>query len=283
MDGREVARFLDKLYEDGDEFEVAYIRPQGAPGAGKVARVARTYLSEGVGLDKTLGEMERAESSGFNVYVSALPTYRQITASFDRIWVDQDDPTAPWPFGASPEWGHPAWPRPTTLVRTSEAEGGFRWQAIWLINEIIDAAEARDKMKRLAAMVGADGSVHDARRVLRVPGIVNAKRGQNSRLMETNPGRVSLDAFDLPEESALDALLKGTISNPAAVLGEWLRGTSEGDRSRKAYVAARFLKSCDVDWADAAGILKLGAARCTPPMEDRELEHSLNSAYHRGL
>lgn len=278
MDGREVRRYLKKLYAEGDEFEVAYIRPQTDAGGGRVARVTRTY-HEG-NLDEILDEMERGEKNGFNVYTSALPTSRQASRAFDRIWVDQDDPSAPWPFGGENDF--PAWPKPTTLVKTSEAEGGFRWQGIWLLKSDIGEGEAREMMKRLAALIGADGSVHDARRVLRVPGILNVKRGMNARLVETNDGRTTPEAFALPEESAVERLLSLEVNNPKAVLGEWLRGTGEGDRSRKAYVAARFLRSCDVDWADAAGILKLGAVRCDPPMDDHELEHALNSAYHRG-
>lgn len=278
MDAREVARFLGHLYEENDEFEVAYIQPS-TTGGGRVARVTRTYGDAEV--QTVLDEMERGETNGFNVYVSALPTSRQASRAFDRIWVDQDDPTAPWPFGADPNFDRPAWPKPTTLVKTSEAEGGFRWQAIWTLDEELTEAEAKTAMKRLAALIGADGSVHDARRVLRVPGIVNAKRGMNARLMDTTTGDIRLAAFDLPQESALDALLNTPVNNPAAVLGEWLSGTGEGDRSRKAYVTARFLKSCGVAWEDSAAILKLGAMRCDPVMEDRELEHSLNSAYHR--
>lgn len=281
MDAREVARYLDRLYADGDEFEVAYIRPSTGEGGGKVARVTRTYCAEGVGMESVLSEMERGEANGFNVYVSVLPVSRQTSRAFDRIWVDQDDPTAPWPFGADEAWDRPAWPKPTTLVKTSEAEGGFRWQAIWRLGEVLSEDEARATMKRLAALVGADGSVHDARRVLRVPGIVNAKRGMNARLIDTAPGTVTLGSFDLPEVTTIDQLFAGPVQNPAHVLGEWLDGTTEGDRSRKAYVAARFLKSCGVSWTDAGPILKLGALRCDPPMDDRELEHSLDSAYHR--
>lgn len=280
MDGREVTRYLKKLYREGETFEVAYIRPVTDPGGAKVARVTRTYHEDAV--PSILDEMARGEENGFNVYVSALPRHRQSSGAFDRIWVDQDDPSAPWPFGSSPEFEGTPWPKPTTLVKTSDADGGFRWQGIWILSEEMNHEDAREAMKRLAAMIGADGSVHDARRVLRVPGILNAKRGMNARLMETSEGPVPLSAFELPSESTVEKLLALEVNNPKAVLGEWLRGTSEGDRSRKAYVAARFLRSCDVDWADAAGILKLGASRCDPVMEDRELEHALNSAYHRG-
>jgi len=102
-----------------------------------------------------------------------------------------------------------------------------------------------------------------------------------ARLIDTSSEKVSIEAFDLPQESEVDRLLNMPINNPAHVLGEWLEGTEEGDRSRKAYVAARFLKSCQVDWQDAGAILKLGASRAKPPLDDSELQHALDSAYHR--
>jgi len=227
--------------------------------------------------------MKRGEANGFNVYTSVLPVKRQESKVYDRIWVDMDNPEAPWPFGADPNWKHAAWPKPTTLVKTSDTAivEEFRWQAIWRLKNELPEVDARDLMKRLAALAGADASVHDPRRVLRVPGILNAKRGQMARLIDTSTETVSIEAFDLPRESEVEKLLNAPINNPKHVLGEWLQGTEEGDRSRKAYVAARFLKSCQVDWADAAAILKLGAVRSTPPLEDNEVQHALDSAYHR--
>lgn len=274
MDTRQTDRFLARLYEDGDRFEVAFIQV-----GGKVARTTRAYDSES--LPRVIDEMERAEGAGFNVYASALPVSRQQSKVYDRVWVDQDDPSAPWPFGSDPRWEASPWPMPTTLVRTSDAGDGFRWQAIWLLQEELPEDEARDMMKRLAAEVGGDGAVHDPRRVLRVPGILNAKRGSMARIIDTRKERVSVEAFNPPEVSAIDALMSMEVVSPQHILGEWLKGVTEGDRSRKAYIAARFLKGCGVEFNDAAGILKLGALRCDPVFEDHELDHVLSSAFLR--
>lgn len=274
MDSRQTKRFLDRLYDEGDQIEVAFIQP-----GGKVARRERAYTPEA--LPSVLDEMERAETAGFNVYVSVLPVAIRKAERYDRVWVDQDDPAAPWPFGADDRWEGASWPMPTTLIKTSDAEGGFRWQAIWRLTKDLDQETGRAVIKRLAARVGGDGSVHDLRRVLRVPGLINAKRGSLARIIDTTTGTISLEAFDLPTETAMEKLLTMPISNPAAVLGEWLEGVEEGDRSRKAYVCARFLKSCEVLWQDAGAIMQLGASRAIPPFPEHELEHALNSAYHR--
>lgn len=271
MDTRQTQTFIARLFNPGDPLEVAFIHPE------KEGAIRRTRkLTEGL-----FEDMERGEAAGYNVYVGVLPVRLQTGGSYDRIWMDQDDPKAPWPFGADPKWEHPALPDPTTLVKTSEAEGGFRYQAIWLLTEPITEEEGRNAIKRIAEMAGADGSVHDPRRLLRVPGLINAKRGQMAQLMTTNDEPVSIGAFNLPEDTALADILNGPVNNPAGILGEWLAGTEAGGRNRKAYVAARFLKGCGVEIEDAGPILKLGAQRCDPELSDRELAHALQSAYRR--
>lgn len=278
MDRREAERFLTRIYSPGDSFEVLY-KSEGDDG--KVARKTHTFHGEPEATADLLDEFERAEAGGFNVYVSAMPRNIQETGDFDRVWVDQDDVAAPWPFGADPAFDGPQWPAPTTLVKTSTEDNGFRWQAIWLLDEDTESTRARVIMKTLAKRIGADDSVHDARRVLRVPGIMNAKRGTAARLMDTSEGDTNLSQFDLPKDSPVQALLNQQIQNPAHVLGEWLDGATEGDRNRKAYVTARFLKGCGVQYDDAAAILMLGAMRCEPELEEHEVQHALDSAYHR--
>lgn len=277
MDASETRRFLTILHGE-DEFEVAYIHPTETDPAKKVRRVTRT-LSEDL-----LDEFGRAEASGYNVYASVLPVAlqgRTGEAVYDRVWVDQDDPEAPYPFSSDERWDGANWPEPSTLVKTSDAEGGFRWQAIWLLEELLNAEDGRNFVKRLATKAGADEGVHDARRVLRVPGIMNAKRGSMARLMTSKSATTTTDLFDLPHETLMDKLINGEVNNPQHVLGEWLDGAEEGDRNRKAYVVARFLKGCAVHIEDAGPILKLGAQRANPPLSDEELSAALKSAYHR--
>lgn len=281
MDHRETERFLDRLFEPGESFEVAYIKPNGP-----VRRVKRTI--EPVAGSETgrgdvatlLAEMERAEESGFNVYVGVLPVEDQ-GVRYSRVWIDQDTPEAPWPFLPAVDWDRQPLPAPTTLVKTSETASGFRWQAIWRLTEPLSDEEGRKAVRRLADLTGGDPSVVDNRRVLRVPGIVNAKRGQVARLMATSMEETPIGAFDLPEESLVDKILATPVNNPQAILGEWLAGTEEGERNRKAYIVSRFLKSCEVEMVDAAAIVKLGASRCDPVLPDHEIEHAVKSAYHK--
>lgn len=273
MDKREAKRYLAKLYGAGDAFEVLYLNAEG-----RVARKQHTLTGPEI-IEEFIEEVERAEGAGFNVYVSAIPLNKQ-GETYDRIWVDQDDPEGVWPFAAN----EIVWPKPSTLVKTSDAVGGYRWQAIWLLKEPIEAKEARRAMKHLAKLIGADEGVHDARRVLRLPGVMNVKRASQARLLDSGDA-IEYAAFGIPAADTtagvLDSLLNADVQNPNHVLGEFLDGVSEGERNRKAYMAARHLKNAAVQYMDAAAIMKLGAGRCEPPLDDRELEAALDSAYHR--
>ncbi len=281
MDVREIERFLRRIYDEADDFEVLYKDEASPPTVSRGVRTMPLETGDQRSMDILMEEFGRAESAGFNIYVSAMPLHVQERNLYDRIWVDQDDLGAAWPFGADPDFEGTQWPKPTTLVKTSEGEGGFRWQAIWLLPDTIEKAQAKLVMKQLAKRIGADETVHDPRRVLRLPGVVNVKRGSAAKLIDTAEGRVTLEAFYLPVEDALTKMMNAEVRDPNHVLGEWLAGVTEGDRNRTAYVTARFLKSCGVEYSDAGAILLLGARRANPELEGHEVEHALDSAYHR--
>jgi hypothetical protein len=264
--------WFEAQYDDGDEFELVAIKD------GNARRKTFTWGNDDLPLG-VLDACEAFEAHGFDVYASALPLSQQAAGTYDRVWVDQDDLSGPWPWGTDPDL---QWPNPTTLVRTSEEGGSFRWQAIWKLEGTMAALDARPFLKRLAYQIGADEKVHDARRILRVPGILNAKRGVPARLVKASSGTVRPSQFNLPAESTVQALMSKQVQNPAAILGEWLAGAEEGERNQKAYVCARFLRSCEVEYDDALAIVNVGAGRCSPPMDTQEVYNAVRSAYHAG-
>jgi len=273
----QVQTYFKRLFEPGQHFELVAIK-------GATAR-RKTFEYTGDN-SPVYSAVEQFEKLSFNVFASALPIEVQETGSYDRVWADRDDLTAPWPFGADPNWDYAAWPAPTTLVETSSTPEGHRWQAIWKLDETLPEDEARSVIKRLAKIGIADGSVHDPRRILRVPGVMNAKRQSMSKLLQSGDNSTSIESFLLPDDIAtegvtLDALMGVQVSAPHQILGEWLEGTTEGDRARKAFVCARFLKSCLVSFDDALAIVNTGAKRADPPLSDSEVVHSVRSAYNR--
>lgn len=278
MDTEQVQAYFKAVYSDGDKFELVAVRD------GSARRKTFAYPDD---LDTVLTACEAFEKAEFNVYASVLPLRVQESGTYDRIWMDRDDPEGPWPFGADPNWGKPAWPDPTVLVRTSQEPGrGERWQAIWKLAEPMDEDQARHAIKRLAEEGGGDPAVHDPRRVLRIPGIRNAKRDSTTRLLSSRNQPISFGSFLIPDANVGDgltaeALMHRPVTAPQMVLGEWLDGATEGDRARKAYVTARFLKSCGVGFDDAAALIRVGAHRCDPPLSDEEAIHAVRSAYHQ--
>lgn len=273
MDVEQSMSWFDALYNDGDSFELVAIKDGNA-------RRKTFHWDPGSSVYFDVQDACAAfEAHGFDVYASAMPLNVQEDNVYDRVWVDQDDVDGPWPWGTDADL---QWPKPTTLVKTSEDSGGIRWQAIWKLNKKLAETEGRNLMRRLAKRIGADGKVHDPRRILRVPGILNAKRGTPAVYMGGAPDRISPDAFKLPKETAVQQLMEAQVSKPHAILGEWLAGFNEGERNQKAYICARFLRSCDVTHDDALAIIAVGARRCTPPMHEQEVYNAVRSAYHAG-
>ena len=263
--------WLDQLYGDGDDFELVAIKD------GKAHR--KLYTWGVVDGGAVVEAMQKSEAGGWNVYASAMPRQQQLSGQYDRVWIDQDDLDAPYPWGTDPDL---QWPLPSTLVKTSEEGGSFRWQAIWLLDELMEEDAARGLMRRLSVLIGADTKVSDPRRILRVPGLINAKRGVPARYMSGHAERTSIKSFNLPAESIVANLMEAQVRSPAAILGEWLDGFGEGERNAKAYICARFLRSCGVSHDDALSIVALGGSRCQPAMDEQEIYNAVRSAYHAG-
>lgn len=277
MDREQVTRFFDRLYLPGQHFELVAV---------KDGRARRSTFEWPRARDTVLLALEAFEAKEFNLYASVLPVEQQEAGEYDRIWLDRDDVTAPWPFGVDEGWNHNPWPEPSTLVRTSQEAGGARWQAIWRLASPLPEDDGRKTIKALATRGVGDTAVHDPRRVFRIPGLMNAKRGTVARLLSTSSETVTLEQFDLSDGTreaglTMDTLMNMDLARPHEVLGEWLAGVHEGDRARKAYVTARFLKSCGVTHDDAAILIATGARRSNPPLSDSEVLHAVRSAYHK--
>lgn len=278
MDREQVTRHLGRLYGESEHFELVAVK------SGQAKRKTFRWPDDG---EEVVQAIKVFEEKDWNIYASVLPLERQEEKRYDRVWIDRDELNAPWPFGADPNWNYPAWPDPAVIVRTSQEAGGTRWQAVWMLDEPLSEKEGRELIRRLAERGYGDTSVHDPRRVLRVAGVRNAKRNDVARLLATSNGKTSPEQFMLPTLSdgngmpTLEALQTGEITSPQMVLGEYLGGVQQGDRARKAYVTARFLKSCGVVFDDAIPILVTGGRRCNPPLSDDEILHAARSAYHK--
>lgn len=82
------------------------------------------------------------------------------------LFVDVDELNVEWKGGIKLA------PEPSIVWTTSKT----RWQAIWLLDDLISLEEQQDMNRRLVYHIDADKGAWDAARVLRVPGSINAKR-----------------------------------------------------------------------------------------------------------
>lgn len=266
----QVVAYFDRLYDPGDLFEIVAIKD------GKARRAKFAYQDDNA---EVLEALAGFEDLGWNLYASVLPLQKQKAKVYDRVWLDRDDVTV--------KDLDTDWPDANLYVKTSQAKEGYRWQRIWRLDTELPEDEARSLIKRIAKAGHGDEAVHDPRRVLRIPGLTNHKRGTPTELIQASISadyRVSPERFPVverltPETVTVEALMQAKINDPKHVLGEWLRGADEGERARKAYVTARFLKSCAVDYEDALAIVNTGAKRSTPPLSDQEVIHAVESAY----
>lgn len=269
MQTEQIVKYFDRLYDPGDLYELVAIKD------GTARRAKFAYQDDNREALEALAEFENL---GWNLYTSVLPLQKQQAGVYDRVWLDRDDVTAKDLNGD--------WPTANVHVGTSQTDEGFRWQRIWRLDEELTEDEGRSLIKRLAKAGHGDSAVHDPRRVLRIPGLTNHKRGTPTVLLdyhEFSDYRVSVDMFpvaaDPKQELTAEGLMNMDVRNPNHVLGEWLTGADEGERARKAYVTARFLKSCGVEYQDALAIVNTGAKRSTPPLRDDEVIHAVESAY----
>ena len=274
MIDHQVRSWCEILFGPGDQFEALFLPAHAANGPDRRPwRGWRRWPDDMGWLESACG---RAEEAGYDCYASVVPKSLQQTGRVDRLWVDQDDPSG------SALWTLVGWPDPSLWVQTSATDEGFRWQAVWMLDRKIPHSLARRLMRKMAKRIGADTTVHDIRRVLRLPGLTHQKRGGRAKLMGTIPSqRVSPDAFGITanEEPTLGEMLQEQVLSPRHILGEWLGGVPEGGRATKAFLTARFLSSCQVSAFDASQLLKLGASRCSPPFNEKETMRALRSAY----
>ena len=108
------------------------------------------------------------------------------------LFVDMDELNVEWKGGIGLA------PEPSIVWTTSKT----RWQAIWLLSDVVPLTLQQELNKRLVYHLDADKGAWDSARVLRVPLSANEKRGgMKGRIQKFNEDHTySLDDFDaLPD------------------------------------------------------------------------------------
>ncbi|MDO4560518.1 MAG: DNA-primase RepB domain-containing protein [bacterium] len=199
---------LGGLFHKNDRLCIVAI-PHGLGKVSKFAKTVSTFgkreelLSAGV-----LTGLRRKNNAGYSIYFSVCPLLPDATSrkaanacSARAIWADFDALTpAMEAFLRGEGWGDI--PAPNLAVSTSPA----RWQFFWRLpdGENRSVTEICTEVKRIATVTGADKTVADPARIMRLPGFQNRKPGRggwNCRayLVERNAENIPYSCEENPE------------------------------------------------------------------------------------
>jgi len=181
-------------------------------------------------------------------------------------------------------------PEPTAVVFS-----GHGFQVWWRLAEpMTDIAAWSVVQRRLIAALGSDPSIHDAPRVMRMPGTMNVKRtphvvAELRYAADAGTGRVRLEDIEsvLPppmskgvESATLHerGLLSGEKRPLAYATLEFIaHGAAEGERNARLFRAACDLCGCGYSVDEAWDRLGRAAASCG--LEPDEIGSTIESAY----
>jgi len=210
------------------------------------------------------------------------------------LWVDLDGKDFPQ---GKPEALAALDRLPPDLSPSIVLDSGHGIHAYWLLEPSValngngEVERVEGILRGLAQQLGGDPAVADVARIMRLPGFLNVKDREHPvpcQLLEVHADR----RFDLAAFCGFEALVP---SKPAVVTAEtaerprlppWTldflaRGTIQGERNNVAFATACQLRDAGYPEADALAMVLGGAARCAPPLPEREVAASVKSAYSR--
>jgi len=196
---------------------------------------------------------------------------------------------------------HACVPEPTAVVVSG---GGVH--AYWrLVEPMVDLDAWRLRQKALIAAVGSDPSVHDAPRVMRLPGTLNHKYcpPRECEVFECQPElRYPIEEFPEFEEAApptpATPLAANSHAVPTRIVSNWSGSTADLERRAAAYLdsmppaisgsgghnatyaaATALVHGFALDFGVAFALLRdRFNPRCQPPWTDKELLHKVSDA-----
>lgn len=184
----EMACFVNCLYEPSDLVEFRLISQDGPP-----LQEWRRAIDIGESLDRLIHNNDH----GYDIYFGANPRSQRGGRGEDvllarSLFVDFDGVPA---TECVMRYDNAGLPAPTMTVYTGN---GFHFY--WKLAEpMVDLAEWTKRQKALIAKVDSDPKIHDAPRIMRVPGFVNRKperHGAMATLIDCRPERVyDIDQF----------------------------------------------------------------------------------------
>jgi putative DNA primase/helicase len=181
--------------------------------------------------------LKTANEAGQHVYFGANPRTESGKARNDGVavarslFVDIDDPTIT-PEAVKLAIGEANLPEPSIVTMTG---GGSH--CYWLLDEpMADMTAWAMRMRALIRRVGSDPGVHDAARILRLPGFINQKYPHKPlcRLVECHPERTyPIDEFPAPPQERPEPRIeaaRGSLSEESFAFVSGKLKIAEGTR-----------------------------------------------------
>jgi len=265
----DLSRFAECLFDPTDTVEVRRLPAATSTWhlAGGLAKMAKAFATESeFGQSHYVGANPRT-SSGNGIAAAKCSADKRCgkcaacVALARSLFVDIDRCTLTEARHRLAETDLPA---ATVIV---ESGGGVH--AYWrLLEPLEDLARWSRIQKGLIAALGSDPAVHDLPRIMRAPGFLNRKYDppRPRRIVEADPertyGLIEFEAFEASGERQHPANFAESPDGPIA----------EGSRNSTLTSVAGSLRRSGCDAATiAAALTAVNAARCSPPLPDREV------------
>jgi len=269
---------LEVLFDGSDLIEIRALQ-QGTKGARK--RWWGTYS------DLPWDEIKTANKA-WDLYFGANPrpsvgtgkaaditTFRSLVVDLDHCSIDD----------AVSQLSGSGLPQPTAIVMTGG--GSHLW---WRLAEPVAVEVWRLAQKAIISrFASADRAIHDAPRIMRLPGTTNHKHGVVAEVLEVNASTHPISAFMRPKvvvappppPAATTPSPADTSSTSRARL--WLskrEGGTEGNRNTALFKAAACVyQDFDLDRETTLALIRdWNATANHPPLDDREVSDTVASA-----
>ncbi len=184
----EVARFVELLSGDANSLECFHAIKRGVGG-----RHVHGSITDG----EVSGQLETWNMNGFEIYITAHALYNDVTHSPNTedisdgraLFIDSDGEPKP-----------DQWHLPPDFIIEREDDPDHNWWAFWIMDSPFPTDQIEHYQRRIAELYGTDPSVSDARRIVRLPGLIrhkhnegpnkkNAAEGDTIYRYDLSPGR----------------------------------------------------------------------------------------------
>lgn len=181
-------------------------------------------------------------------------------------------------------------PEPTVLVNS-----GHGAHAYWRLEEPLAIPEWRSMQRGLIQLLGCDDKIHDAPRIMRLPGTRHCakhKPGSQRVYCEIVFNRMTrhdhedivrvLPMVEVAEREDLPPMPEGECGKlPHWVDTFLVHGAAQGGRNSKLFDSACAMKGAGWPVEQAKPMLLAAADRCSPPMSQGEALQAIASAYSK--